>query len=74
MRDQSKLQQLAASIWGALSEIDAATLYRLSLQIGQGELATRLGAPAYRVATGSVDPPSAASWLERQRPQHGGDP
>ena len=73
-RDPDPLQQLANSVWGALSADDAAMLHRLANQVGRQEMATRLGALAHRVATGSIEPPSAAAWLERQRPRHGGDP
>jgi hypothetical protein len=74
MRDCSELQELAASIWDTLSEKDAAALYRLDLQIGETEMSARLGALAYGVASGSIDPPSAAVWLARQRPRHISDP
>lgn len=74
MRETDPLQLLAIGVWGALSGDEAATLRTLSLQVGMAEMHARLGSLAYGVARGRIDPPSAAVWLQRQRPRHGQDP
>ncbi|MDB5585078.1 MAG: hypothetical protein JWP26_48 [Devosia sp.] len=69
-----ELQDHAAVVWGPLGELDASALNRLALQIGDGEMAKRLGALAHQVVRGDIDPPTAAVWLGRQRPALGADP